>query len=280
MGATVVYEIASYDGPHNDARLLERVQLVSTDAGLLLRAADGSETPCAGSDVVAVVAATPSLREIRAGDNLRITCTPEVAAQLPFALNPKSDGEDPYVEVNGDEWMAYPTIAGGDVMLPTVDDLEPLMTPCWASYRIEDGYDNPLLGETSIGLATPGAVVEYGWHDYGGISYARAVQIRRFDDFATRFIHWLTSAEVLCALWQDDSFPTLPAWLFAAAVADTDHKGSRHIGPDNDADDGTVRWETSSLSLDLSDDLIELVLARLSTDPKYVQIVKSQTQAD
>ena len=74
MSANVVYEIARYDSGKDGAPLLERVQLLSVDGVLRLRDAGGSETPCEGADIAAVISSTPSLREIRAGEAVRISC--------------------------------------------------------------------------------------------------------------------------------------------------------------------------------------------------------------
>ena len=83
MGANVVYEIARYDSWEDGAPLLERVQLLSADGVLRLRDAGGSETPFEGEDIAALISSTPSLRDIRAGEAVRISCAPEIAAQLP-----------------------------------------------------------------------------------------------------------------------------------------------------------------------------------------------------
>jgi len=88
VSADVVYEIARHDSGEDGVPLLERVQLVSVDAALRQRDAGGSESPCEGADIAAVISSTPSLREIRTGETIRISCPPEIAAELPFLLEP------------------------------------------------------------------------------------------------------------------------------------------------------------------------------------------------
>ena len=116
MASETIYEIAYLDGEGDDALVIERTQLLSVDGALRLRKADGSETSCEGEDVAAVITSTSALREIRAGQRVRISCAPEIAAQLPFVMVPVLDGADPdecFVKVNGNFWMAFPTLGGG-----------------------------------------------------------------------------------------------------------------------------------------------------------------------
>ena len=109
-----IYEIAYLDGAGDDALVLERAQLLFVDRVLRLRKTDGSEKPCEGDDAAAVISSTPSLREVRAGAEVRISCAPEVSANLPFILVPVLDGADPeecFVTVNGGGWMAFHSVA-------------------------------------------------------------------------------------------------------------------------------------------------------------------------
>ncbi|RUP04852.1 MAG: hypothetical protein EKK34_10785 [Mycobacterium sp.] len=189
MSANVVYEIALYGSEKDNAPLLERVQLLSTGGVLRLHDHTGIETPCEGLDIAIAISSTASLWEVRAGENVRISCTPEIAAQLPFVLKPLLDGEDCSehgAEVDGTDWIAYPTIDGDYVMLPGCDPTEgPYMSPCWAEHVFEVGESNPLIGYTSTGLATPAVVVDFGRYDHGGFGGGSAVSITPFDDFAT-----------------------------------------------------------------------------------------------
>ena len=283
MTAEIVYEIAYFDGAGDDAVVLERVQLASADGVLRLRKADGSETPCEGEDIAAVISSTLALREIRAGTEVRISCNPEIAAQLPFVLEPVLDGADPeecYVKVNGADWMAFPTLEGDHVMLPGWDQFDgPDLSPCWATLSVEEGEWNPLTGFTSIGVVAPGVAVEFGRCDPGGLGSESAVAITHFDDFATVFVDWLLHWEMLDAVWYGDVSPTAPtAQLFAEAGAaankragwtaedDKDDDADEDDDEDEDEDDeDSSHWAAAYLDLFLSDELVEQVRARLES---------------
>jgi hypothetical protein len=293
MSANVIYEIARYDSGEDGAPLLERMQLLSADGVLRLRDAGGSETPCEGADIAAVISSTPSLREIRAGEEVRISCPPEIAAHLPFVLKPVCDDGDSsecYAEVNGDGWKAYPTLDEDYVMLPGWREGEPDMSPCWAEHGFQEGesHQNPLTGHTSIGLATPDVAVEYGRYDAGGFWGGSAVSIRPFDDFPAIFVDWLVNWEVLANLWGGDSLPYSPSVrLFADAAAAADHQGYWNTDMDEDEEetdedetdedgDDTSYFASARLELHLSDGLIDQVRVRLSSlDPAYAAILKS-----
>lgn len=287
MASETIYEIAYLDGEGDDALVLERAQLLSPDGALRLRKADGSETSCEGEDVAAVISSTPSLREIRAGQQARISCAPEIAAELPFVLVPVLDGADPeecYARVNGNFWMAFPTFGGDPVMLPGLDEFDgPDLSPCWATLRVEEGEWNPLIGFTSIGVVAPGVAVEFGRCDPGGLGSESAVAISRFDDFATAFVDWLLNWEMLDSIWYGDVSPTAPTrklFVEAAAAAnkragwtaedDKEENEDDGDGDDGDDDEGdededTSHWAAAYLELFLSDELIEQVRARLES---------------
>jgi hypothetical protein len=288
MSADIVYEIVRYDGEDDDASLLERVQLLRADGGLLLRDAGGNETACIGADIAAVFSTTPSLREIHAGTTVRICCAPEIVAQLPFVLQPVRGGGDSsgnYATVNGTSWTAYPTADEDYVMLPGWDeDEEPDMSPCWAEHGVEEGEWNPLIGHTAIGLAVPGVAVEYGWYDHGGIERSSAVSVRRFDDFATVFADWLVEGSVHESLWGGDSAPySHTVQLFADAAKANKREGHWSTEMDEEDEDETDDNGDESqshcvsvhLKLYLSDELIDQVRSRLiSLDPAYADILK------
>ncbi|MFM8856712.1 MAG: hypothetical protein ACKOI2_05820 [Actinomycetota bacterium] len=279
MCETVVYEIARYDGSEDVAELIDRIQLVSIDGTLRLRGASGDETLCTGDDVAAVISSTPALREIREGQEARITCVPEILGRLPFVLEPLMEGDDTEnlsATVNGEQWSAFPTDDGDFAMLPGWDPLDgPSMDLCWAEFQVEEGENNPLIGWTSIGLAMQGVVVEYARYDHGGFGSESAIKIKRFDDFATVFVDWLLNIEVLCGLWGGDSSPYSPsAELFEAAAAAADRKASWSTeegdddDPDEDEEDEEVDYEVdnscwTSLELHLTDSLVEEVRGRL-----------------
>ncbi|MFN8070633.1 MAG: hypothetical protein U0R66_02295 [Mycobacterium sp.] len=282
MGTRAIYEIARYDNSQEPAALKEQVQLFSMDGALILRNSDGIETPCEGADVLAVVSSTPALREIRTGEEIQISCAPDIAANLPFALEPILDGEDAgecCADVNGNNWVAYPTTDGEYVMIPGWEPSdEPEMSPCWAEHWVQEGEWNPLLGYTSIGLATPAVVVEYANYDHGGIGFSSAVAIKPFEDFATVFVDWLVTKgeNVLGELWQGDTAPfSRPIDLFAEA-AESEDKASRWTaeadeddeGEDDDEDeygddDSASDWSSARLKLHLSDELIAQTRVRL-----------------
>ncbi|OBG34932.1 hypothetical protein [Mycolicibacter heraklionensis] len=274
MSAEVIFAIARHDGTGANAPVRDRAELLAMDGVLLLRDAAGRETPCDGTDVAAVISSMPVLHEIRAGEETRISCSSDIAAQLPFVLQPVpavGDPNDCYAEVNGDPWMAYPTVAEGNVMLPMSDETEPHVAARWAEHQVEAGEWNPLVGHTVIGLARPGVVVEFGWYDHGGIDSRSAVSVKRLDDFATAFVDWLLNDEVLRGLWDGDSYPALPVELFASAAAAKDHRASSDSGRDDDEaesddedeDDGSYAAR-ASLELHLSNELIEQVRVVLS----------------
>ena len=286
MDGESIYEIAYLDGAEDDAPVLEGAQLLSVDGVLRLRKADGSEAPCGGEDIASVISSTPSLREIRAGQEVRINCEPEVAAQLPFVLEPVLDGADPeecFAKINGADWMAFPTLDGDHIMLPGWDqDDGPNLSPCWATLNVEEGEWNPLFGFTSIGAVTPGVAVEFGRCSPGGLGTESAVAISRFDDFATVFVDWLLKREMLDSVWYGDVAPTAPTrQLFdeAAAAAnnvggwsteidkddqdDNDNAGDDSEDEDEDDDEDTSHHAAAYLELFLSDELVEQVRARL-----------------
>lgn len=279
MGETVVYEVSRYDGLEDVAELIDRVQLVSIDGTLKLRDASGVETAGEGDDVVAVVSSTPALREIREGQEARITCVPEIVGQLPFVLEPVMEGEDLEnlsARVNGEQWSAYRTEDGDFAMLPGWDPLDgPSMDPCWAEFQVEEGQNNPLIGWTSIGLAMPGVLVEYACYDHGGLGSESAVKIQPFNDFATVFVDWLLNIEVLVGIWGGDSSPYSPSFeLFEAAAAAADRKASWSAEedcdeePDEDEEDEEADYEMDNsgwtyLKLHLPDPLVEEVRGRL-----------------
>ena len=74
MSSTVIYEVARYSGPGDGATLLESVQLIAVEGVLRVRDSGGSETVCVGADVGVEIGSTPALREVRAGQEARITC--------------------------------------------------------------------------------------------------------------------------------------------------------------------------------------------------------------
>ena len=280
MASETIYEIAYLDGEGDDALVIERTQLLSVDGALRLRKADGSETSCEGEDVAAVISSTPSLREIRAGQQARISCVPEIAAQLPFVLVPVLDGADPdecYVKVNSGGWTAFPTLDGEHVMLPGWDQSDgPDLSPCWATLSVEEGEWNPLFGFTSIGVVSPDVAVEFGRCDPGGLGSESAVAISRFDDFATIFVDWLLHWEMLDSVWYGDVSPTAPTrQLFAEAAAaankragwtaEGDQGGDDDDDEDEDEDEESCHWAAAYLELFLSDELIEQVRARLES---------------
>lgn len=278
MGETVVYEIARYDGWQDGAELIDRIQLVSIEGTLKLRDASGGEMPCAGDDVIAVISSTPALREIRGGQEARITCVPEIVGRLPFVLEPvmeSDDTENVSATVNGEQWSAFRTEDGDFAMLPGLDPFDgPSMDPCWAEFRVEEGENNPLIGWTSIGLAMPGVAVEHACYDHGGIGPESAIKIRPFDDFATVFVDWLLNIKVLGGIWGGDSSPYSPTVeLFGTAAAAADRKASWSTEegddePDEDEDDEEVDYEPDNsgwtyLELHLPDSLVEKVRGRL-----------------
>jgi hypothetical protein len=288
MSAEIVYEIAYFDSEGDGAVVLDCVQLVSVDGVLRLRKVDGSEAPCESEDIAAVISSTPALREIRAGQEIRISCDSEVAAILPFVLEPVLDGRDSgdcHAKVNGADWMAFPTLVKEHVMLPGSDQFEgPDLSSCWATLSVEEGEWNPLFGFTSIGVVTPGVAVEFGRCDPGGLGSVSAVAISQFDDFATIFVEWLLNWEVLAAVWYGDEAPTArTVQLFdeAAAAAnnvggwstemdeddrdDDDNAGDDSDDEDEDDDEDTSHHAAAYLELFLSDGLVEQVRARLKS---------------
>lgn len=288
MSANVVYEIARYDSGKDGTPLLELLQLLSGDGVLRLRDSSGSETPCEGTDIATVISATASLRDIRAGEQARISCAPEVAAQLPFVLKPVCDSGDCSgleAKVNDAYWGAYPTLDGDYVMLPGGDPYEgPDMSPCWAEHSCQEGdFDqSPLVFDTSIGLATPGVAVEFGHYDHGGIGPDSGVAIRPLDDVATVVAGWLVNDEMLANLWGGDSVPYSPEFLvrlFAEAAAAPHHRSSWNTGVDDAEDeDGNDEnyYSSADLKLHLSGALIDQVRARLSAlDPAYAAILEA-----
>ena len=88
MSTTVTYEVARYSGVGDGATLLERVQLIAVEGVLRVRDTAGNEAVCVGTDVGVQIGSTPALREIRAGQEARITCGADIAAQMPFLLVP------------------------------------------------------------------------------------------------------------------------------------------------------------------------------------------------
>ena len=277
MSSDLVYEIARFDSEEDGALLCERLQLFSVDGALLLRNADDSETRCESADIAAVISSTPSLREIRAGEATHISCSPEIVAELPFVLDPMRPGgasDSCYAKVNGADWMAFPTAEGEHVMLPGCEESEgPDMSPCWAEQTLEEGEWNPLIGITSIGLLSPGVALEFGRCDPGGLGVESAVAIRPFDDFSTVFVDWLMNWEVLSGVWYGDSPPYAPTvQLFEIAAEAANHQASWDAEidelEDEDEDDDDEHGESCSasahLTLHLSDELIDMIRARLS----------------
>ena len=278
MAETVVYEIARYDGCENDAELIDRVQLVAIGSVLILRDSAGNDTPLEGDDVGAVISSTPALREIREGQDARITCSPEIVGQLPFVLEPvmeSDDTENISAKVNGNQWNAFRTESEDFAMLPGWDPGDrPDMNPCWAEFHVEEGENNPLQRWTSIGLAVPGVAVEYACYDHGGLGSESAVKIGPLDDFATVFVEWLLNIKVLGGLWGGDSSPYSPsAELFETAAAAADRKASWNNEEDDDESDEDEEAEQvdyglddsgwTSLELHLPDSLVEEVRGRL-----------------
>lgn len=253
MGEKVVYEIARYDGWEDDAELTDRVQLVSVGSALILRDSAGNDALCESDDVVAVIASTAALRELREGEDSRIICVPEIVGQLPFVLEPaieRDETENLWVAVNDEQWSAFRTVDEEFAMLPGLGSEDgPDMDPCWAEFQVEEGENNPLIGWTSIGLAMPGVLVEYARYDHGGFGPKSAVKIQPLDDFATVFVDWLLNIEVLGGIWGGDTSPYSPSVkLFEIAAAAADGKASS-------------RW--TYLKLHLPDSLVEEVRGRL-----------------
>lgn len=283
----MAYEVARYDGLDDGAELLERIQLVSIEGVLQLRDGSGVETPCAGTDVVAVISSTPALREVRDQQQTRILCTPEIVGQLPLVLEPVTDGddlEDLSAEVKGAPWCAFRTADEEFAMLPgwSCED-PPDLDPCWAEFQVGEGEHNPLIGRTSIGLAMPGIAVEYASYDHGGMGSESAVAIRSFNDFAEIFVDWLLDIKVLSGLWGGDSSPSSPGTgLFETAAAAADRKSSwstedvdEEPDDDDDDEDEEADYEVDNsgwmhLKVHLSDELTEAVRDRLRKSANQV----------
>lgn len=266
MTAEAIYAISRHDGEGVEAPPLDRVELLSTDGVLLLRDAGGRELPCTETDAIAVISSTPELREIRAGEEARINCAPDIAAQLPFVLQPVRADGDPreyYAKVNDEHWMAYPTLHEGSVMLPMCEETEPQVEALWAEHYVGEGDDNPLTGDTTIGLATPTAVVEFSRHDNGGIDSSYGVSVRQFDSIVDVFVDWLLNNKVLCGLWVGYSEPSLPVQLFADAAVAKNHRADWDARMENAWGGSYIAW--ASLRLHLPDDVIEQVRVALST---------------
>jgi len=265
MRADEYYEIARFASAA-DATPLERIRLLSRDGALMLRGTDGDETQCSGADIAAVISSTASLREIHGGKENRIDCSLDVAAQLPFLLEPlwhSGNYDDIFAEINGATWMAYPTLDESYVMLPGWDPYEaPEMNPCWAELYVEEGERRPLIGWAAIGLVTAGVAVEYARHDFCGMGGRSAVAITQFDDFATVFVDWLLNTALLKELWEGDPAPHIPAaQLFADAVEAANRRSSWDPATAGGEchNRGCVTW--ADLDLHLTDELIDLVVA-------------------
>lgn len=273
MGSTVIYEVARYSGPGEGATLLESVQLIAVEGVLRVRDSGANETVCVGADVGVEIGSTPALREIRAGQEARITCSAGIAAEMPFLLVPVGDGEDfseCFASVNGDSWAAYQTVDSERVLVPGEDPSEvPTMSPCWAESQVGEGEWNPLIGDTSIGFLSPGVAVEYAHYDHGGIDPSSAVAIRRFDDFTAFFVDWMVNNEVLAQLWGGGTAPPLTAvelFSAAAAAADRQWRWDSEMNGDEDEPDEDDEAESvqywASLELHLPDEVISQVSDR------------------
>lgn len=233
MSATVVYEIALYQGQEADSAdpiLLERRQLIAKNGVLQLHDGQGNDILCKETDAAAAIRLNPALRTVLAHQQARITCGEDILGQLPMLLERIPDSASLFV--NGKGWDAFPTLDGEYVMLPgnCGYDFKPEMNPCWAEYSCSQGgrhYESQLNGYSSIGLLAPGVVIEHGRTDYGGNGGKAAVSIAPFDDFAATFIDWLFRPAVLDDLWSGDSFISTPDLdLFNEAAAAEDHVGS------------------------------------------------------
>ncbi|PQM53312.1 hypothetical protein C5U48_05415 [Mycolicibacter virginiensis] len=270
MSAEVIFAIARHDGTGANAPVRDRAELLAMDGVLLLRDAAGRETPCDGTYVAAVISSMPVLHEIRAGEDTRINCSPDIAAELPFVLQPVPAGGDPcgcYAEVNDVPWMAYPTLHQGSVMLPMCEETEPQVETLWAEHYVGEGDDNPLTGDTTIGLATPSAVVEFSRHDNGGIDSSFGVSVRPVDSIVDVLVDWLLNSDVLRGLWAGDSAPSLPVRLFEDAAVAQNHQASWEARIENEWGGSYISW--ASLQLHLPGDVIEQVRVALSKrDPQ------------
>ena len=94
MGLEVVYEIARYAVDTDAEVLVERAQVLAENGALRQRDLDGAETPCDEKDVSAVIAAYPSLNEIRANQVTRIEAQPSAFELLPFLLRAPGSADD------------------------------------------------------------------------------------------------------------------------------------------------------------------------------------------
>lgn len=185
------------------------------------------------------------------------------------AICDAEDCDKTCAEVNDILLSAHPSIDGDYVMLPGYDDgYGPTMSPCWAEHSVEQGVWNPLIGKTSIGLATPRVVVEYGHYDQGGIGATSAVAISTFDEFAAVFVDWLMNWDVLATLWGGDYQPFSPVLeLFAAAATAPDHRSycnSEDAEVENENQDET-HCVSAYLTLHLPNGLIDQAQVRLSS---------------
>lgn len=291
MSATVLYEIARYEGHKADAVLLERLQLIAEGGVLRLRETDGDETPCEETDIASVISSIPALRQVLERQQVRITCGEDVLGQLPFLLEPIPDGASLFV--NDEAWDAFPTVEGNKIMLPGYchSDSAPDMNPCWAEYSCAEGdREDPLVGYSSIGLLTTGVAVEHGHVSHGGNGGPSAVSISTFDNFAEIFIDWLLRTPILSRFWYSYGDITSPGVdLFGEAAVAQDHHGyweedhssyqeDTQTGEDGTNQDGSWGDEGSfacrSLELHLSQELIDEVRASLSaTDPRYAAVL-------
>ncbi|MEX7473169.1 hypothetical protein AB4Z39_26070 [Mycobacterium adipatum] len=281
MDTTVVYEIARFQGFDEDSPLLDRLQLVAVGGALKLRDGDGTDLLCDGTDVAAVIAATPALRTVGGSQQVRITCGDDIMGQLPLLLGPVP--KDAYLLVNDEGWEAFPDAEGDHVMLPGECDYDcsPELSTWWAEYRCAEGgadFDSQVMGHSAIGLLAPGVAVERGRTDYGGNGGAAAVSVRQFDDFATVFVEWLLRTPILSSFWPGDqaiSSPGIELMTEAASAADRhgywEYNGSPEEPEEVDDEtddqswDGVGSFASMSLDLRLPPNLVNEVQRRLKS---------------
>jgi hypothetical protein len=187
MSDAVIFEIARYGVDTDEEVLVEKAQLVKSDAGLAWRLGDGPERSlCNTDDLAAAINDIPALRDVNPDQVTRVQAIPDVVSELPLALHPTGDWKDideslwseamswEHLEpetwdllpldpnrvlyVNDEPWHTWRTNSG-DRMLPG-DGGQPKVVTEWASASC---YESAVMnsGETNavIGLLTPTIVI-------------------------------------------------------------------------------------------------------------------------
>jgi hypothetical protein len=268
----VIYDIARHSVTGDD--LIERARLVLRDGSWFRRLGSGREKRLAHNSAASALRADEKFHEIRLEEDTRITTTPELLDQLPFILTvaDAADRSEWMLTVNDQTWAPFTDVNGREVALPNDEHVVRFETT-WVSITFcETGSMVSGSDTSSIGLTSPGLIVESTELDPTIDSPDLPVSLTRrgtsLHDDATAIVGWFGANGLIEYLGLPSA---LTQRLFAEAIlnnadgrrtwwGDALSAGWGH--PDQVGCTETSAWQiTSNISSELANEVIAILAA-------------------